>query len=147
MLFFPLKAENVSDEIIEYIDKYLKTIISNTQRRFCKDQQKAQKYDIIFVELEKFQENLYFIDSDLEEVNCGHIEFANNNISIQQIELEEAISQLTAKQKNVLIKNVLFEIPLYQIAKEMGISTRMAEKHKSLALKYLRRRLHDYEKI
>lgn len=146
MLFFPIKAENVNDDIILYIDKYLKTIINNTKRRFCKDQQKAQNYDIIFVELEKFQENLYFIDPRLEEVSCGHITFLDNNIPIQFFELEDAINQLTEKQKNVLIKNIVFEIPLYQIAREMGISTRMVEKHKSAALEHLRRRLRDYEK-
>ena len=81
----------------------------------------------------------------IEHLLCDYIEVRGVKIPVFNTRLAEALNELTEDQKTVLLQNVILKIPLNQIADDLGISTRMAEKHKHNALLFLKRRLIHHE--
>ena len=62
-------------------------------------------------------------------------------IPVLNPELADALRSLTEKQRLVLLKNVVLNVSLKQIALELGISIGMAEKHKNNAIRAIKRRM------
>ena len=124
--------ENITSELLDYVDKYLKTVISNTKRRY---------YGIVFVELDKYAEDLHYDDPGLEKALCQLIDVQGIKIPVLNPELADALRSLTETQRLVLLKNVALKIPLKQIALELGVSIGMVEKHKKNAICAIKRRM------
>ena len=59
--------EDISEELLDYVDKYLKTVISNAKRRYYRKTKRPRKYGIVFVELDKYAV-LASIEDRLEDV-------------------------------------------------------------------------------
>lgn len=133
--------EDINDELIDYIDKYIKTVIINTKRRYYKNQKREEKYGVVLVELEKFEENLFYEEPGYNDVVYDYIVVDGINIPVYNPCLYEALSALTNLQRTVLIKNIVLDLPLKDIAHMLGISKRMAEKHKHNALKSVRKKM------
>ncbi len=76
---------------------------------------------------------------------CDYIEVKGVKIPVFNTKLSEALNEWTETQRTVLLQNVILKIPLNQIADELRISTRMAEKHKHNAIMFLKRRLIHHE--
>ena len=133
--------EDISEELLDYVDKYLKTVISNTKRRYYRNKKRPRKYGIVFVELDKYAEDLHYDDPELEKVLCQLIDVQGVKIPVLNPELADALRSLTETQRLVLLKNVVLRIPLKQIALELGISIGMVEKHKNNAIRIIKRRM------
>lgn len=138
-------VNDIDDEILEYIDKYLKTVIINSKKRYYKNHSRLKKKGIVFVELDKYAENLRYDEKGFEDALCQYIDVKGVKIPVYEPKLAEALRSITESQRTVLIQNVVFDIPMKQIALELGISKRMVEKHKHNALQAVKRRLLDYE--
>ena len=127
--------EDITSELLDYVDKYLKTVISNTKRRYYRNN------GIVFVELDKYAEDLHYDDPELEKVLCQLIDVQGVKIPVLNPELADALRSLTETQRLVLLKNVVLKIPLKQIALELGVSIGMVEKHKKNAIRAIKRRM------
>ena len=44
--------EDITSELLDYVDKYVKTVISNSKRRYYRNKKRPRKYGIVFVELD-----------------------------------------------------------------------------------------------
>ena len=119
--------EDITSELLDYVDKYLKTVISNTKRRYYRNKKRPRKYGIVFVELDKYAEDPHYDDPELEKVLCQLIDVQGVKIPVLNPELADALRSLTETQRLVLLKNVVLRIPLKQIALELGISIGMVE--------------------
>ena len=133
--------EDITSELLDYVDKYLKTVISNTKRRYYRNKKRSLKYGIVFVELDKYAEDLHYDDPGIEQALCQWIK-----IPVLNPELADALRSLTEKQRLVLLKNVVLKIPMKQIALELGISISMVKKHKDKAIRVIKRRMSVDEK-
>ena len=71
--FFTL--HDISEEIIERADSYLRTVIINKKRYYIHKHTKLSRYGITIYELDKFDSNLSYIDNNLE----NDIKFCLNN--------------------------------------------------------------------
>ena len=138
--------EDITSELLDYVDKYLKTVISNTKRRYYRNKKRPRKYGIVFVELDKYAEDLHYDDPELEKVLCQWIDMQGIKIPVLNPELADALRSLTEKQRLVLLKNVVLKIPMKQIALELGISISMVKKHKDKAIRVIKRRMSVDEK-
>jgi len=132
-------AENLTDEAVHYIDKYIKTIIKNTTKDFFRTANKHKKHGLSFVAFENPEEELASEDPGYEEVLMNSIEIKNMNVLISDPDLYAALSRLTDYQRIVLLQNTIMRIPLRIIAAELGISERMAKKHKHNAIERIRK--------
>ena len=133
--------EDISDELLDYVDKYLKTVISNAKRRYYRKTKRPRKYGIVFVELDKYAEDLHYDEPGFEQALCQLIDVQGAKIPVLNPELADALRSLTDTQRLVLLKNVVLKIPMKQIALELGVSIGMVEKHKNNAIRIIKRRM------
>ena len=133
--------EDISEELLDYVDKYLKTVISNAKRRYYRKTKRPRKYGIVFVELDKYAEDLHYDEPGFEQALCQLIDVQGVKIPILNPELADTLRSLTETQRLVLLKNVVLKIPMKQIALELGISIGMVEKHKNKAIRIIKRRM------
>ena len=133
--------EDISEELLDYVDKYLKTVISNAKRRYYRKTKRPRKYGIVFVELDKYAEDLHYDEPGFEQALCQLIAVQGVKIPILNPELADTLRSLTETQRLVLLKNVVLKIPMKQIALELGISIGMVEKHKNNAIRIIKRRM------
>ena len=133
--------EDISEELLDYVDKYLKTVISNAKRRYYRKTKRPRKYGIVFVELDKYAEDLHYDEPGFEQALCQLIDVQGVKIPILNPELADTLRSLTETQRLVLLKNVALKIPLKQIALELGVSIGMVEKHKKNAICAIKRRM------
>ena len=133
--------EDISEELLDYVDKYLKTVISNAKRRYYRKTKRPRKYGIVFVELDKYAEDLHYDEPGFEQALCQLIDVQGVKIPILNPELADTLRSLTETQRLVLLKNVVLKIPMKQIALELGISIGMGEKHKNNAIRIIKRRM------
>lgn len=132
-------AEDIPEELLGYVDGYIKTVIKNTKKRFYKQKTRYKKYGLVFVELDKYAENLRYEDPGFERTLHQEIDVAGAKIAIFNPELADALRGLTEAQRVVLLKNAFLNVPIKQIASELGISCRMVEKHKHNAIQAIKR--------
>ena len=133
--------EDISEELLDYVDKYLKTVISNAKRRYYRKTKRPRKYGIVFVELDKYAEDLHYDEPGFEQALCQLIDVQGVKIPILNPELADTLRSLTETQRLVLLKNVVLKIPMKQIALELGVSIGMVEKHKKNAICAIKRRM------
>ena len=133
--------EDISEELLDYVDKYLKTVISNAKRRYYRKTKRPRKYGIVFVELDKYAEDLHYDEPGFEQALCQLIDVQGVKIPILNPELADTLRSLTETQRLVLLKNVVLKIPMKQIDLELGISIGMVEKHKNNAIRIIKRRM------
>lgn len=133
--------EDISEELLDYVDKYLKTVISNAKRRYYRKTKRPRKYGIVFVELDKYAEDLHYDEPGFEQALCQLIDVQGVKIPVLNPELADALRSLTETQRLVLLKNVVLKIPMKQIALELGVSIGMVEKHKNNAIRIIKRRM------
>lgn len=72
---------------------------------------------------------------------CQLIDVQGIKIPVLNPELADALRSLTETQRLVLLKNVVLNIPMKQIALELGVSIGMVEKHKNNAIRAIKRRM------
>lgn len=132
-------AENIPEELIGYVDGYIKTVIKNTKKRFYKQKTRYKKYGLVFVELDKYTENLRYEDPGFERALHQDIDVTGVKIPILNPELADALRGLTEAQRVVILKNAFLNVPIKTIASELGISCRMVEKHKHNAIESIKR--------
>lgn len=137
--------QDIDSELIEYIDKYFKTVIINAKRHHYRKSNRLKKHGIIIVELEKYEENLTYDEAGFEEVTCQLVHIKNAQFPIFDQDLADAIAHLKEKQRVILLENIILQIPIKQIASELGISERMVEKHKHNALAAIKEELRKHD--
>lgn len=131
---------DITEQIRRYTDAYIKQVVNYSQKGFFKVKYKHTNYGI---EFETFNENIGYSAKYGEEitVHSRKIVVGNAVIGIDSEELYEALLLLTEKQREVLIKNVVLDMPAPLIAKQMGIRTNKVYKHRTAALEKIRRYL------
>ena len=144
MEIIEIKSTDITIELRHYIDKYLKTVIINVKKRFYRKASYLKKYGIVFVELDKYSDNIRYDEPGFNKVSCQFIKVDNYRIPVYNEDLAEALISLTDIQRLILIKNVVLEIPLSSLSKELKISKRMIEKHKHNAIQFIKRRMSYY---
>lgn len=136
-------AQEITEQIRRYTDAYLKQVVNFSQKGYLRLKYKDKNHGIKF---ESFDENIGY-DFCVEDVHISSRKILVDNavIGIDSEELYEALLMLTDKQRNVLIKNVVLDMPISLIAKQMGIRENKVYKHRDVALKKIRRYL-DWDK-
>lgn len=134
-------VSDISNDLIQYADMYMKKVIINAKRHYYRENSKMQKHGIVFVNLETFSENLGYEETGFEKTLCQYITVKGFHVPVYNSELATALLALTEIQRSVLIQNIVLDIKLKQIARDLKISERMVRKHKHNALEAVRRRM------
>ena len=138
---------DINEDLIHYVDRYLKKVIINAKRRYYRCRNKKEKYGIIFVDLDSFEEELGYEDNNYDAVICQYIEVKGRQIPVYEPKLAEALLSLTEIQRQILIESVCWNIKLKEISVDLKISERMVRKHKRNAIESIRRRMQKNEEF
>ena len=128
--------QDVDEHMLNYVNAYIKQVINNAQKHYFSVSRKHIKYDISF---EPYCDEICYSEDNIIH-NDYHI-LAFENIALFQIESEplyRELMKLTAKQKEVILKSIVLDIPMESVATQMGISVGKAYKHRRNALIRLR---------
>lgn len=134
----------IDERMLKYANAYIKQVVNNAQKNYFRNCLKHTRYDISF---EEYNDNInYNADEHYEiKVPLRFFDFGTVRICIESKVLYEELTKLTDKQREVLLKNVVLDIPMQDISVQMGISLGKAYKHKRNALRILQRRLNYNE--
>lgn len=128
-------------EVIETADKYMKTVLINTKKRYFRVLRKMERNGITVFELEKYETNLAVEESGFAKIDNECFVIGGETIAMEKSELTEALRSLPPIQLDILLKSIILEKTQEELAAEYGITKRMIRKHKHIALEKLRRRL------
>ena len=135
--------DSISDDVRDYCDKFFRTVIKNTILNYFRDMCKLQNSDISIANIDDYIEIV--ADSTAEErvYRTEHIRIKNISVEISDPQLGQALNDLTASQRTVILENVVLGLALSEIADELHICLRMVQKHKHNALRKLREAMGD----
>ncbi len=133
--------DDISREVLEYVDNYEKKVITNAKHYFYRKQNRAKKYGIVWVELDDCEEELHSTETDFDTVFAEYINVRGIKVPVYNPVLADAIKRLTESQRVILLQNVVLGIPLKEIAVSFGISERMACRHRQNAIESIKRRM------
>lgn len=132
---------DITADLIEHADMYMKKVLINTKRRYFRKLRKIEKNGVTILELEKYETNLIYEEMGFEKADTTYFDVNGNPIPITKTELAEALLCLTELQLQILLKSEVLELTPDELAKEYGISKRMLRKHRHIALEKLRKKM------
>lgn len=121
----PFTLSDVSIEVIDTADRYMKAVLINTKNRYFRVLRKLERNGVTILELEKYESNLALEESGYAKVDSEWFVVGNERIAIEKSELTEALLSLTPIQLDVVLKSILLEKSQDELAREYGISKRM----------------------
>lgn len=132
---------NVDD--LEYIDRYIKRTITNVKHSYFHNlyNDKTAR-DVSIEEVSNNKDYAITIGDPPSEIYVIH----ESRIPICDPNLSEALNSLTERQRTVLLQNIVLQIPIKEIAGELGISVRVTVQHKQRAISAMKRSLHNEAK-
>lgn len=136
------KIDQIDKCMLNYANAYIKQVVNNSQKNYFRSKLRHTKFNFSF---EEYNDNINYFENENQEIDVTlqFVEFDMFRISIESDKLYEAINKLTDKQLEVIIKNIILDIPMQDVAAQMKISLGKAYKHKRNAINILRRRLKD----
>ena len=96
-------------EVIETADKYIKTVLINTKKRYFRVLRKMERNGITVFELEKYETNLAVEESGFAKIDNECFVIGGETIAMEKSELTEALRSLTPIQLDILLKSVILE--------------------------------------
>ncbi len=141
MLGNPFILSDISSDITDTADKYIKRVLINAKKRYFRILRKKNWNGVTVFELEKYESNMAYEESGFARIDSECFLVGGETIAMQRSDLTDALLTLTPIQLDVLLKSVLLDRSQEEIAQEYGITTRMVRKHKHVALEKLKRRL------
>ncbi len=135
-------ADQIDERILKYVNAYIKQVVNNSQKNYFRTTLRHTRYAITF---EEYNDNINYSENECVnfEIPIRYFDFNEIRIGVESKELYNALTILTPKQQEVLLKNVVLDIPMKDVAAQMGITLSKAYKHKRNAVKILQRSLND----
>ena len=133
------KLEDIDFRIVEYFDAYIKQTLKYTKIDFIKQISDKRNHDDLLKELK--HKDGETADSQNDRYIFGEVRLDNYINGFESEILFKQIMHLTEKQREVLLKNVVLDIPMEKIAQQMKIQENKVYKHKKNALSALAKRI------
>lgn len=124
--------QDVDEHMLNYVNAYIKQVISNAQKHYFRTSLKHTRFDVSF---EPYSDDICYSEDNNIQNDCRLLTV--DNIAMFHIESEplyRELIKLTAKQKEVILKSIVLDIPMEIVAAQMGISVGKAYKHRRNAL-------------
>lgn len=118
------RSLNADGQAVNYITKSLHNIYINLLKK----------------EIQRNNTNLYYFDNTKLDT------IKQENAKEYNLDLYNALKNLTSKEKYILIYKFYYDYKYYEIAKELGLSRKSVYRKKEQALLKLKRFLNDNEK-
>lgn len=135
--------EDVTFEMIDFCDRYIKKVITNAKRRFHRTKSHIEGHGVIIVEYDSVIDQLPFEEKGFDEIFTTYITVNDIPIPVHNPDLAEILLELPEVQRMVVLRTMILEETLTDIANELGVSVAMVSKHRKNALKTIKERMSE----
>lgn len=136
-----LSVDDITNEQIDFCDRYIKKVITNAKRYSYREKVKIRKYNIIICDLETQLKYLQFNEDGFTEIFTTNVMVNKTIIPLIDSDLAEIILKLSNIQRETVLRNIVLNDKLTDIARDKGVSVTMISKHKKKALQIIKQEL------
>lgn len=135
----------ITDDVIIYVDKYIKLLMSNVKYSFLEKYNAEQKLICNYIQIKENDIRLSYQDAGIEKILSDIYVVESTEIIIKNSRMAECLNNLTYREREVILRNVVLKTPLKKIAFDIGVSERMVKYYKKSALNKMRKELDNNE--
>ena len=131
--------EEVNDAVIVYVDKYLKLLMSNVKYSFLEKYNNSERPIYNCVYLKENDIRFSYCDQKIEKILCNTFSVEDMEITVNDDALSDCLNNLSNREREIVLRNVVLRTPLKEIAADMGLSERMVKYCKKKALEKMKK--------
>lgn len=135
----------ITDDVIIYVDKYIKLLMSNVKYSFLEKFNAEQKLICNYIQIKENDIRFSYQDAGVEKILSDIYVVESTEIIIKNSRMAECLNKLTDRERDVILRNVVLKTPLKKIAFDIGVSERMVKYYKKSALNKMRKELESNE--
>ena len=135
----------ITDDVIIYVDKYIKLLMSNVKYSFLEKFNAEQKLICNYIQIKENDIRFSYQDAGIEKILSDIYVVESTEIIIKNSRMTECLNKLTDRERDVILRNVVLKTPLKKIAFDIGVSERMVKYYKKSALNKMRKELESNE--
>lgn len=135
----------ITDDVIIYVDKYIKLLMSNVKYSFLEKFNAEQKLICNYIQIKENDIRFSYQDAGIEKILSDIYVVESTEIIIKNSRMVECLNKLTDRERDVILRNVVLKTPLKKIAFDIGVSERMVKYYKKSALNKMRKELESNE--
>ena len=135
----------ITDDVIIYVDKYIKLLMSNVKYSFLEKYNAEQKLICNYIQIKENDIRFSYQDAGIEKILSDIYVVESTEIIIKNSRMAECLNNLTYREREVILRNVVLKTPLKKIAFDIGVSERMVKYYKKSALNKMRKELENNE--
>lgn len=110
---------DIDEELKLSADSYLRTVIINKKRHYIRRITKLSRNGIMFLELEKFEINLTYVDNCFSKIGTTYFYARGKWVPIKTPELAEALSKLSELYLHIILQRLILNVRIEDISKNM----------------------------
>ncbi len=118
MLGNPFILSDISSDITDTADKYIKKVLINAKKRYFRILRKKNMDGVTIFELEKYASNMAYEESGFARIDSEYFLVGGETVTMERSDLTDALLALTPIQLDVLLKSVLLDRSQEEIAQE-----------------------------
>ena len=131
--------EEVNDDVIVYVDKYLKLLMSNVKYSFLEKYNDSERPIYNCVYLKENDIRFSYCDQKIEKILCNTFSVEDTEIAVNNDALSDCLNSLSNREREIVLRSVVLKTSLKEIAADMSISERMVKYCKKKALDKMRK--------
>ena len=131
--------EEINENFILYVDKYIKLMISNTKISFIRKDKGSDLPDCDLIYLNDAKCIFPYYDEEILGFEDTTYLIGKSKIIIKGSRVSECLDKLTEREREVLLKNIVLKTPLDEIADDYNVSVRMVKHYKKREIEKMRK--------
>lgn len=131
--------EEINENVILYVDKYIKLMISNTKISYLRRDKCSDLPDCDLIYLNDTKCIFPYYDEEIMGFEDTTYLIGESEIIIKDSRVSECLDKLTEREREVLLKNIVLKTPLDEIADDYNVSVRMVKHYKKRAMEKMRK--------
>lgn len=143
MKFIKFFIEDITFEMIDFCDRYIKKVITNAKHRFYRSKSYIGGHGLIIVDFDSAINQIPFEEKGFDEIFTTYITINDIPIPVHNPDLAEILLELPEVQRMIVLRTIVLGEKLTDIAKELGVSVPMVTKHRKKALATIKERMSE----
>lgn len=131
----------ITDDVIIYVDKYIKLLMSNIKYSFLEKYNSERKIICSYIQIKENDLRFSYQDAGIEKILSDIYVVEDTEITIKNSNVSECLDKLSNREREVILRNIVLNTPLKKIAFDIGVSERMVKYYKKSALNKMRKDL------
>ena len=119
--------------------------MSNVKYSFLEKFNAEQKLICNYIQIKENDIRFSYQDAGIEKILSDIYVVESTEIIIKNSRMAECLNNLTYREREVILRNVVLKTPLKKIAFDIGVSERMVKYYKKSALNKMRKELENNE--